>query len=196
MCRWHWCIEILKFNEDYDNEVFLQLFCLWIRLFNSKSPVKDPDGMLDRWGFDFDFEYGYLKLSWANSYKYLHFPWAWDYCESYSMLINGQFEIQPEPANIYKKEFSYTYTLKNGTIQLRTATVKVEKLIWCWRNEISRYFRWPNKVRTSIDFEFNHEVGERTDSWKGGVISSGYSLLPNETPEQCLRRMEKEMRFD
>jgi hypothetical protein len=43
--------------------------------------------------------------------------------------------------------------------------------------------------------EFNDEVGERTGSWKGGTLGCGYNLLPNETPLECLRRMEKERKF-
>jgi hypothetical protein len=39
------------------------------------------------------------------------------------------------------------------------------------------------------------EVGEEAGSWKGGVLGCGYTLLPNETPLQCLRRMEKERKF-
>jgi len=39
------------------------------------------------------------------------------------------------------------------------------------------------------------EVGERTGEWKGGTTGCGYQMLPNETPLETLRRMEKERKF-
>jgi hypothetical protein len=46
--------------------------------------------------------------------------------------------------------------------------------------------------RKVIDIEFNDEVGERSGSWKGGTIGCSYAMLPTDTIESCLRRMEKE----
>ena len=39
-------------------------------------------------------------------------------------------------------------------------------------------------------------VGERVNSWKGGTVGCSYSMLKGETPEQTLRRMEKEREFN
>jgi hypothetical protein len=50
-------------------------------------------------------------------------------------------------------------------------------------------------VSTTLDVKFDDEVGERSGSWKGGTIGCSYEMLPNETPEQTLRRMEKEREF-
>ena len=93
--------------------------------------------------------------------------------------------IVPRISRLYK----YKYVLKNGTIQNRIATVYASR--WTWK---AKWFPFiPRKhVRTSIDVTFDSEVGERSGSWKGGVISTGYTLLPNETIEQCVRRMERE----
>lgn len=60
------------------------------------------------------------------------------------------------------------------------------------------WFKWTNlfaKTKRTIDIEFDQEVGKRKGSWKGGTIGCSYELLPNETPLQCLRRMEKEREF-
>ena len=46
-----------------------------------------------------------------------------------------------------------------------------------------------------IAIEFDDEVGKDKRSWKGGCLSCSYDLLPNETPEECIRRMEKERSF-
>lgn len=90
----------------------------------------------------------------------------------------------------HAKVYDYTYKLKNGEVQHRKASVTIERRTW--------YMRWlPCKkmVITSIDVEFDGEVGERSGSWKGGTIGCSYEMLPNETPEQCLRRMESEREF-
>jgi hypothetical protein len=65
-----------------------------------------------------------------------------------------------------------------------------------WR---PRWFKWTSlfaRKRKTINVDFNDEVGERTGSWKGGTLGCGYDLLPNETPLECLRRMERERKFN
>lgn len=102
----------------------------------------------------------------------------------------GEPHVDPEPE---KLDFPYRYILKNGTVQDRTATVSVERRAWR-----PRCLRWTSLFedgRTSINVAFNDEVGERSGSWKGGTIGCGYELLPGETPEQSLRRMEAERKF-
>lgn len=90
----------------------------------------------------------------------------------------------------HSKVYDYTYTLKNGEVQHRKASVTIERRTWYMRG-----WPWKKMVNTSIDVSFDGEVGERTGSWKGGTIGCSYELLPNETPEQCLRRMESEREF-
>lgn len=46
-----------------------------------------------------------------------------------------------------------------------------------------------------IDVEFTKGVGKDKGSWKGGCFGCSYDLLPNETPIECLKRMEKERKF-
>lgn len=91
----------------------------------------------------------------------------------------------------HTKVYDYTYRLKNGETQHRKASVTIERRTW--------YMRWlpcKKKVHTSIDVKFDGEVGERTGSWKGGTIGCSYEMLPTETPENTLRRMESERIFD
>lgn len=90
-------------------------------------------------------------------------------------------------------QYPYRYVLDNGQVQERTATVHVERR--AWRPRCLRWTSLIEKVRTSIDVEFSDEVGERTGSWKGGTTGCGWGLLPNESPEQALRRMEKCRKF-
>jgi len=103
---------------------------------------------------------------------------------------------EQDKGNDGREEFSYPYRyiLRNGTPQERTATVFVERRAWRPKG-----FQWTGlfeKCRQSIDVAFSDEVGERTGSWKGGCVGCGWEMLPGETPEQTLRRMEAERKFN
>jgi hypothetical protein len=108
-------------------------------------------------------------------YIALSMPWEWRHREH---------EVLGEP-----RSYPYAYTLRSGEVQLRTATITPERRLWTrpwlpYRRE-SRY----------INIDFNTEVGERTGSWKGGVLGCGYDMLPGEHPVKALARMEREQRF-
>lgn len=111
----------------------------------------------------------------------------------------------------------YTYVLKKGFVQHRIATIRVEEREWRqlwlkWTNlfskknrDISVEFSYGGPIKREVLFEkqmhkkenpeHTGEVGERTGSWKGGTVGCGYKMLPNETPLDTLRRMERERKF-
>lgn len=199
---WRWAVGVLNFGDD--GGWVLHLFCLWVRLWPARREPKDE--MLDRWGVSFDPGERYLALNWGHRHKHIYMPWMYDHCRTevmvrdgrfvpYERFRRGSFGESPELAGRYRESFTYRYTLRRGEVQIRTATVTVERRSWCWRAWPFRWFRWPSKTRTSIEVEFSDEVGEETGSWKGGCVGCGYDLRPNETPEKCLRRMEEERRF-
>lgn len=108
---------------------------------------------------------------------------------------------------LWSETYPYTYILNSNYYeadrlgkafntanrQYRQATLKVSEREWRpnWTRKIPIF----RKISKSIDIEFDDEVGERTGSWKGGTIGCSYEMRKNETPEQCLRRMEIERRF-
>ena len=149
------------------------------------------------------------KFPWWRKDIVWNFPWSYDWYKTEILDHDVKTVVWSEDINIrdpfliswnnrkekekaVSKEYPFSYTLKNGTIQNRIATVHVYRQT----HKMKWYpLFWGQKIRTSIDFTFNDEVGEGSGSYKGGVISSGYELLTGETPEQCLRRMEKERKF-
>jgi hypothetical protein len=145
---------------------------------------------------------------------YFHYPWSLDFYST-EVLDYDRNTVYLEDRKIRKalrrakidffaemrirdvikekhtKEYDYTYFLKNSEVQERKAKVSINRGKWAYR-----WFPWyPCKTVTCIDVSFNDEVGERTGSWKGGTIGCGYEMLPNETPEEALRRMEAEREF-
>jgi hypothetical protein len=105
----------------------------------------------------------------------------------------GSWEQGKEPDGREELTFPYQYKLRRGEVQNRMATVHVGRMAWRPTG-----FTWTGlfeKVRQSIDVAFDDEVGERSGSWKGGTVGCGYEMLPGESPEQTLRRMERERIF-
>lgn len=105
----------------------------------------------------------------------INMPWQWRYVGKHA--LSG------------KETHKYHYVLKSWEVQKRTATIDSEEsfsfrhwIPWTW-------------TRRYINVEFDGEVGERTGSWKGGCTGCSYSMKPNETPVECLRRMERERKF-
>lgn len=147
----------------------------WSRVVPDESQCSGPT-----YGFTF-FDTG-LHLHWgkcngtrADPFKLIRMPWEWRHREH---------KVLSEP-----EKYPYTYVLRSGEVQSRIATVTHE----------TRLFTRPwlpfKRISRSISVDFDREVGERTGSWKGGVLGCGYEMLGTETPAQTLRRMERERQF-
>jgi len=136
-----------------------------------------------------------------------HFPWDWNWhsteilehirpSEAKTVFIETAGHRNHRESEEIKQRVSrgypYIYTLKNGEVQHRTATVSVSRMTWKMRWCPILPFK---RSRTSIWINFDAEVGEETGSWKGGCTGCGYDILDYETPLECLRRMEKERAF-
>lgn len=147
----------------------------WSRVVPDEHQCSGPT-----YGFSF-FEDG-LHLHWGKDtgrkgspFKIIGMPWRWHHKSKVD--LSGP-ESHP-----------FTYTLRSGEVQHRTATITSDRMTW-----MRPWLPW-KRVRTSIWVDFDKEVGERTGSWKGGVTGCGYDMLPSETPLQTLRRMERERTF-
>ncbi len=104
---------------------------------------------------------------------------------------NKEFYLDKWNDILWSEVYPFKYVLKSGETQYRQAAVKVKKMEW-------RRIKWLpilNKIKTTIDVEFNEEVGEEAGSWKGGCVGCSYELLPNEDTFSCLKRLEKEQKF-
>ncbi|MGI9498439.1 MAG: hypothetical protein ACR2P3_00240 [Geminicoccaceae bacterium] len=190
-------LEICKFEENWSLNVSLWPFNAFIRL---PFPVRqEPEEMVDSWGGTLHPEN--LHLHWGAKTKLFDTPWSWGSCIK-SEMWDGQKWIPlvwrhnwtdetPKPEVVTAP---YRYLLKSGEVQERTATAYAMRMEW--RMKWLRWSPWPRQVRTSIDVQFSDEVGERTGSWKGGVLGTGHSMRRDEMIKECLNRMQREARFD
>jgi len=182
----------------------------WGQLFLNIPQVRSKYDECDppRYGFYF---YGEGQF-WPDTFvicrgrktKHIELPWCLNWIRT-SKLATDQTWMHETRKNriewyksatedlIWKGTYPYTYVLKNGTVQNRTATVTVEEREWR-----PRWFKWTTlfaHIRRSIWIEFDAEVGERTGSWKGGTLGCGWELKPGQTPEEALREMEEQRKM-
>lgn len=194
----------------FDNRLMIQIAPFWGQLFlhidriRSKYDECDPP----QYGFYFYGEGSFwpdtFVWCWNRKTHHFYLPWALEWQRTSKKLKTGEWLHERKGdrrkgigVDWYKKEtedqlwqetYPYTYKLNSGEVQHRMAKVTVEQREWR-----PRWFQWTplfSKTRTSIDIEFDGEVGERSGSWKGGTIGCGWDLKPGQTPEQALREME------
>ena len=190
-------LSLCHFEEHWSLHLMPFLFNIYVRLAPSRQEPKD---MVDAWGFVWYWNNEMsrqIHFKWGSASKIVDFPWAWTWTRTNSLLWDGTWSAErmgwADREKKWRESYPYTYTLKNGEVQTRTATISAEVMEWRWK-WLSR-LPFPRKVHRYIDVEFDGEVGDRAGSWKGGAIGCSYTLRKNELPFECLRRMERERRF-
>lgn len=190
-------------EDPKDHAIFY--FCLifgkvTVNLWKGSAWKMGEDEIFESYSFSVERDCWSIHLSWKGGYKIVSLPWAWD-CVAHKVLTaeekwvpyNGMYSEGPQYDDGRVLLTSpYIYVLKNGKVQKARATYYVEKFVYKWH-----WFKWlPFKQnRKSIDVSFSKEIGERTGSWKGGVLGTGHRVKKGETPRQTLVRMQKERKF-
>lgn len=190
--EWPWVLHVhfLLFN------LFLHFPCRYV------PPSKREPYMREwqQWGFSHGDDA--VNFHWNEHYTIWNLPWFSSVFQRHEVRradgswvpYVGSYEHDKEPDGRELSTFPYTYKLKCGEMQYRTATVYVDRM--AWRRRGFTWTRLFEKERQSISVAFSDEVGERTGSWKGGCVGCGWTMLPGETAGQTLRRMERERVFD
>lgn len=138
----------------------------------------------------------------GNKWWTWHFPFLTkDWVRTSILLKNDtwEHESQGNKKDFYndewkqkQKSWEYDYTDKFDE-EIIPTTIYV-----CEREWRPKWLKWTNlfaQTIRSIDVHFSKEVGKEKGSWKGGCTGCGYTLLKNEQPLDCLKRMEKERKF-
>ena len=193
-----------------DERPHLHLQMIWGQIFiylsdkYSSEYIEDPK----RWGINYNFQSDLVHIIffyWGNYSKLFTLPTEYQWIRTSVLLKDNTWDHETKgnrkeyyknewKDKIYSETFDYTYILKNGNKQNSKATIKVEEREWR-----RSFLKWTKKfalIRKSIEIDFDTPIGEGVHSYKGGVYGTGYNMLPNETPLQTLRRMEKERKFN
>lgn len=96
-----------------------------------------------------------------------------------------KFREQERAEKQVSKTFDYQYTLKSGEVQNRKVTCYFSESFYGW---ISLPFI--GRVHRYCNFTFSDEVGERSGSWKGGVIGSAIDVKKKTTMEEALEMLK------
>lgn len=200
--QWSLAFEIIYSGSDGDRwpwmiHAHFLLVSMFLRFpWAYVPPSKKEWPEWQRWGFSHCDDA--VHFHWGEHIKIWNLPWVSKIHQRYEVRradgswvpFVGSWEQDKQPDGREEFIFPYQYVLRSGQVQERQATVYVERMAWR-----PKWFEWTplfEESRQSISVEFDGEVGERSGSWKGGRIGCAYEMRPLETPEQTLRRMERE----
>lgn len=196
--------EIILNRGGYFDQRYSIQFCFVFGVFHIHLPIKTsiPESCeTPRYGIAIHNNtfWIYLGGEMDEGWNQVQQKWiAWDlpffsYVFDFHKVMNknGEWVKYDSDNNQAATEtYNYTYKLNNGEIQNRKAECYREKRQWH-----RKWFPFIKLVRENIDVSFSDEVGERSGTWKGGTVGCSYDLLPDESIESCLIRMEKERDF-
>lgn len=198
---------IFDHDAEYGSPWMLHLHFLLLNLFLHFPFAFRPKSKQEAWQRDWQ-QYGFslcddaVHFHWNEHIKIWNLPWFSSVFQRHEVRradgswvpFIGSWEQEKGTDGREEFTFTYQYKLKREEVQERTATVFVDRRAWRPTG-----FTWTGlfeKSRQTIDVAFSDEVGERSGSWKGGCVGCSWEMLPGETPEQTLRRMERERIFD
>ena len=207
-------LALCLFEEHFSLHVRLGWPNMFIRLPFLQRWHHDPHEMMESWGMSMT-EIDAIHFNWGRHCKIIHMPWEWEWVRSSFLMPDGtswahelrgwrrsgHLGTDRERTHFlpstdlpqWSEKLPYRYVLRSGEVQNVEATIQVHEMEWRWR--WLPWLAFPRMIRRSIDVRFSGEVGERAGSWKGGTIGCGYDLRRNETPRECLQRMERERKF-
>ena len=195
---WDFNYKVSQYHENMTLIFTVPYFTFYVSLPDIECEYGNiEDQTWDRqWGVNYHDSHFWFQ--WGKKSFNIEMPWSWTHVRHEIMFPDMTLRkplAEPWDTSDGRlvRQYDYRYTLKSGEVQERKATVYIGEREWRWT-----WFQWlkfPRMINRSIDVEFNDEVGERTGSWKGGCTGCGYDMLPGETMEETLRRMEKERKF-
>ncbi len=205
--RWSLAFEfIFDHDAEYGSPWMLHVHFLLLSLFIHFPLAWEPSSKREpymrewqRWGFSQCDDS--IRFRWNEYVKCWNLPWFSSVFQRHEVRRSdgswvpyvGSWEQGKEADGREIFTFPYCYVLKRGEAQERIATVYVDRM--AWRRKGFEWSRLFETERQYISVEFSGEDGERSGSWKGGCVGCGWEMLPGETVEQTLRRMERERVF-
>ena len=196
--RTGWDFQVGVLVHSNDDDLGDRMMCLKFWRWSAYIPLGITTYQVDinhqpKWSVSASDEFG-LSLDFGINRKSFDWPWSVRTLRYECQMDDGSwssvFNSESPP---YSESHPYSYALKSGEIQERTATISKRRHVLT--RVVFHRFGWPKWVSESIEIEFSDEVGERSGSWKGGCIGCGYDLKAGETLLECLRRMERDRKF-
>jgi hypothetical protein len=178
-----------------------------------KTGIQDCESAA--WGFNYHSNIMWFYIGGGGNFeggkkwKTIHMPWELEWVRTSTLLADEKtwFHERKGSTCHQKKDGeygSYEWLKQNSWVgeypftdpydgAVLTARIKLKEMEHRYKG-----LKWIpifRKIRKYIDIDFSQEVGTEKGSWKGGTIGIGETLLPGETPLECLRRVEKTRKF-
>lgn len=138
--------------------------------------------------------------------KLFYMPWSLQWCRTSTLLDDGTW-YNDTYSNRYNSA-GYDNTHKqNAVMEWKEVHPFVDKYDDTtvlatigivereWRRKWLMWTPLFGLKRKTIKIEFDQEVGRHKGEWKGGTIGCSYEMIGNETPLECLTRMQIEREF-
>lgn len=177
------------------------IFLGWGQLYINlpiKTGIQDCDSAA--WGFNYHDNKIWIYIGGGGNYdggkkwKTITMPWDLDWYRTSLLLKNEEweYEFKGDQKNFYDdiwkdKRYQiradYNDKLNN---QIVGSTIYIEEREW--RRKGLMFTKIFNKIRKTINVEYDSEVGKGKGSWKGGTISQSFEILEGESISDCLKR--------
>jgi len=169
------------YGFDYHNDI------IWIGI----GGIEGSEGQTKWITFEMPWSLSWIRTStkikdgsWFHETENNRVHWE----EDEKCVIVGSYEWLE--ANKWQETHPFFDKYDNTTV---IATIGVTEREWR-----ALWFKWTSlfaKKRKTINVRFDKAVGEGKGSWKGGTFGCGHQMKMNETPLECLKRMENEKEF-
>lgn len=178
------------------------IFIGWGQLYINlpiKTGIQDCESAA--WGFNFHDSKIWIYIGGGGNYeggrkwKTISMPWELDWYRT-SLLLSDQTwanEYRGNRLDFHKDEWIQKrwqiraiYTDPYDLSQVGTILHITERE---WRPKALKWTRLFNKVRRTVEAEFDKEVGPRKGSWKGGTIATGFTIDPNKDLLQSIQKL-------
>lgn len=210
---------LLLFNSIWFLVLIPLMFFGWGKLYIHlpiKTGIQDSDSAA--WGFNYHDNKIWIYIGGGGNFeggkkwKTIEMPWSLTWVRTSTLMKDGdscfnetnnnRLNWSEDSQGMTKGSYQWLQNNKwkethpyidNYDQSIVNATISVQEREWR-----PLWFTWTSlfsKVKKTIEVDFDKEVGKEKGSYKGGVLGCGYDLLLNETPLQCLKRMEQERKF-
>jgi len=145
----------------------------------------------------YSFEDHYIYLYYNKKYKFFNIPWK-HYTFKDHCLLNldkSVFHCINKDDEFYSWEYpnhqiAIFYFRDSYDNELITASCKLERRRWELGIGAFKWLKYfvNTKVSTSLEMDFNKEIGSRKGTWKGGVVGTSIELDSDEDYKDAFKR--------
>jgi len=180
----------LKVSDYEDRSLNIQFIWPSIFIKLGRAPEHESAGFGPSWGFSL---FGNsIHFDWGEKTKIIEL-WGLDHVRHETLMADGSWQEgwRPKEGQWQATDVPFFYRSRACERQDGKATLTVMRGIYR-----GRLLPFRRKIFTSVDVEFDCEVGNQRGSWKGGTTGCSEKLKPGETPIECFHRMMRTRNFD